>query len=133
MRTIELWTDGSCKKNGQKGAYGGWGAVMIDEEIGEYRACGREEATTNNIMEMTSVYIVYASDDWGARKGIVGIYTNKAIAIDHIIDYYRENTDLTESELQEARFQLNEFYQTQGITKADNFEIDIKSLNEWDW
>ena len=69
----------------------------------------------------------------GARKGIVGIYTHRAIAIDHIIDYYRENTDLTESELQEARFQLNEFYQTQGIVKADNFEIDIKSLNEWDW
>lgn len=84
-------------------------------------------------MEMTSVYIVYAADDWGARKGIVGIYTQKAISIDHIIDYYRENTDLTESELQEARNQLNEFYQTQGITKADNFEIDIKSLNEWDW
>jgi nucleoid-associated protein YejK len=84
-------------------------------------------------MEMTSVYIVYATDDWGARKGIVGIYTQKAIAIDHIIDYYRENTDLTESELQEARQQLYDFYQTQGITKADNFEIDIKSLNEWDW
>ena len=84
-------------------------------------------------MEMTSVYIVYATEDWGARKGIVGIYTQKAIAIDHIIDYYRENTDLTESELQEARQQLYDFYQTQGITKADNFDIDIKSLNEWDW
>lgn len=84
-------------------------------------------------MEMTSVYIVYAADDWGARKGIVGVYTDMAIAIDHIIDYYRENTDLTESELQEARQQLYDFYQTQGITKADNFEIDIKSLNEWDW
>lgn len=84
-------------------------------------------------MASVSVYIVYAADDWGSRKGIVGIYTNKAIAIDHIIDYYRENTDLTESELQEARQQLYDFYQTQGIVKADNFEIDIKSLNEWDW
>ena len=84
-------------------------------------------------MDTTSVYIVYAADDWGTRKGIVGVYTDKEIAIDQTIDYYRENTDLTESELQEARFQLNEFYQTQGITKADNFEIDIKSLNEWDW
>ena len=84
-------------------------------------------------MEMTSVYIVYAADDWGTRKGIVGVYTDKEIAIDQTIDYYRENTDLTESELQEARFQLSMYYQTQGITKADNFEIDIKSLNEWDW
>lgn len=84
-------------------------------------------------MDTTSVYIVYAADDWGTRKGIVGIYTDKEIAIDQTIDYYRENTDLTESELQEARFQLSMYYQTQGITKADNFEIDIKSLNEWDW
>ena len=84
-------------------------------------------------MDMTSVYIVYAADYWGARKGIVGIYTHRAIAIDHIIKHYRENTDLTESELQEARQQLYDFYQTQGITKADKFEIDIKSLNEWDW
>lgn len=84
-------------------------------------------------MDTTSVYIVYATDDWGARKDIVGIYTQKAIAIDHIIDYYRENTDLTESEIEEARQQLYDFYQTQGITKADNFDIDIKPLNEWDW
>ena len=84
-------------------------------------------------MEMTSIYIVYATDDWGARKDIVGVYTNKEIAIDHIINYYSENADLTESELQDARFQLNEFCQTQGITKADNFEIDVKSLNEWNW
>ena len=84
-------------------------------------------------MKMTSVYIVYATDDWGARKGIVGNYTDKVIAVDHIIDYYRANTDLTESELQEVRQQLQDFYQTQGITKADNFEIEVKSLNEWDW
>lgn len=84
-------------------------------------------------MDTTSVYIVYATDDWGARKGIVGIYTKKPIAIDDIIKHYRENTDLTESEIEEARQQLYDFYQTQGITKADNFDIDIKSLNEWDW
>ena len=84
-------------------------------------------------METTSVYIVYATDDWGKRKGIVGIYTNKDIAIEHIINYYRENNYLTESELQKAKQQLIEFYQTQGIIKADNFEIDVKTLNEWDW
>lgn len=84
-------------------------------------------------MRMTSVYIVYAADDWGARKGIVGVYTNKEIAIDQIIEYYRDNTDLTESERQEARHDLCEYNHTYGITKADNFEIDIKSLNEWDW
>ena len=52
---IQLWTDGSCKKNGQKGAYGGWAAIIVDKNLGEFRACGREEATTNNIMEMKAM------------------------------------------------------------------------------
>lgn len=84
-------------------------------------------------MKTKIVYLVHACDDWGAHKGLAGIYTDKALAIDDIIKDYRENYDFTESELQEARQQLQDFYQTQGITKADNFEIDIKSLNEWDW
>lgn len=84
-------------------------------------------------MKTKTVYLVHACDDWGAHKGLAGIYTNKEIAIDDIINDYRNNYDFTESELQEARQQLQDFYQTQGITKADNFEIEVKSLNEWDW
>ena len=84
-------------------------------------------------MKTKTVYLVHACDDWGAHKGLAGIYTNKEIAIDDIIKDYRNNYDFTESELQEARQQLQDFYQTQGITKADNFEIEVKSLNEWDW
>ena len=38
MRTIELWTDGSCKKNGQKGACGGWGGVpCLRKRRGHYQ------------------------------------------------------------------------------------------------
>ena len=67
----------------------------------------QEIKTTTLWKTKTFQFTSFMPDDWGARKGIVGIYTNKAIAIDHIIkDYYRENTDLTESELQEARQQL---------------------------
>ena len=84
-------------------------------------------------MKTKTVYLVHACDDWGAHKGIAGIYTDKEIAIDDIIKDYRNNYDFTESELQEVRQQLQDFYHTQGITKADNFEIEVKSLNEWDW
>ena len=69
----------------------------------------------------------------GTHKGIAGIYTDKNIAIDHIIKDYRENSDLTDSEIEEAKYQLEEYYQTQGITTADNFEIEVKSLDEWEW
>lgn len=81
-------------------------------------------------MKTNTVYLVHDCGDWGA---LAGIYTDKEIAIDDIIKYYRNNYDFTESELQEVRQQLQDFYHTQGITKADNFEIEVKSLNEWDW
>ena len=84
-------------------------------------------------MKTNTVYLVHACDDYGQHKGIAGIYTEKSIAIDHIIKDYRENSDLTDSEIEEAEYQLNEYYQTQGITKADNFEIEVMTLNEWDW
>lgn len=71
---LQLWTDGSCKKNGQKGAYGGWAAIIIDKEMeGEFRACGREESTTNNIMEMKAM--------------INGLKT--------ITDFYGDNVEVT--------------------------------------
>lgn len=56
MQQIELWTDGSCKRNGQEGAYGGWAAIISDKNTDyQFRACGREELTTNNIMEMKAI------------------------------------------------------------------------------
>lgn len=84
-------------------------------------------------MKTNTVYLVHACDDWGTHKGIAGIYTDKEIAIDHIINDYRENSDLTESEIENAEYELTEYYHTQGITKADNFEIEVIELNEWDW
>ena len=84
-------------------------------------------------MKTNTVYLVHACDDWGTHKGIAGIYTDKSTAIEHIINDYREHSDLTESEIEEAKYQLEEYYQTQGITKTDNFEIEVMELNEWDW
>lgn len=84
-------------------------------------------------MKTNTVYLVHACDDWGTHKGIAGIYTDKKIAIDHIINDYRENSDLTESEIENAEYELTEYSHTQGITKADNFEIEVMELNEWDW
>ena len=84
-------------------------------------------------MKSKTVYLVHACDDWGTHKGIAGIYTDKSTAIEHILNDYRDNSDLTDSEIEEAKYQLEEYYQTQGITTADNFEIEVKSLDEWDW
>ena len=44
---MEIYTDGSCKKNPGPG---GWGVYCNDTEL-----CGKEDKTTNNRMEMTAV------------------------------------------------------------------------------
>lgn len=83
-------------------------------------------------MEKT-VYLVHACDDWGAHIGIAGIYTKKSIAIEHILEDYRNNYDFTDEQLEEVKSQLEEYSQTQGITNADNYDIEVKTLDEWDW
>ena len=48
--SFTIYTDGSCLKNPGPG---GWAAVIIDENSGEYREIhGGESSTTNNRMEI---------------------------------------------------------------------------------
>ena len=51
---VEIYTDGSCKKNPGPG---GWGAVLVHESAGrrtEKELSGGEAETTNNRMELTA-------------------------------------------------------------------------------
>ena len=58
-----------------------------------------------------TVYLVHACDDWGAHIGIAGIYTKKSIAIEHILEFYRNNYDFTKEQLEDVKFQLEEYLQ----------------------
>lgn len=80
-----------------------------------------------------TVYLVHVCDDWGKHIGIAGIYTKKSIAIEHILEDYRNNYDFTKDQLEEVKYQLEQYDQTQGITNADNYDIEVKTLDEWDW
>lgn len=51
MKEIEIYTDGSCKKNPGPG---GWGAILVYGGR-EKELCGGERDTTNNRMELTAV------------------------------------------------------------------------------
>lgn len=48
---LKLYTDGSCIPNPGKG---GWGCIAVFENEDVYIS-GRQESTTNNIMELTAV------------------------------------------------------------------------------
>lgn len=51
MKKVEIYTDGSCKKNPGPG---GWGAVLVYGER-ELELSGGQADTTNNRMELTAV------------------------------------------------------------------------------
>lgn len=80
-----------------------------------------------------TVYLVHVCDDWGTHIGIAGVYTKKSVAIEHILQDYRDNYDFTDSELDEIKYQLEEYAQTQGVTKVDNYDIETRTLDEWTW
>lgn len=51
MKRVEIYTDGSCKKNPGPG---GWAAILVCGAA-EKELCGGEADTTNNRMELTAV------------------------------------------------------------------------------
>ena len=51
MKTVTLHTDGACSGNPGPG---GWGAILVYNEV-EKELSGGEENTTNNRMELTAV------------------------------------------------------------------------------
>ena len=51
MKAVDIYTDGSCKKNPGPG---GWGAILVYKGK-EKELCGGEADTTNNRMELTAV------------------------------------------------------------------------------
>ena len=66
---IVIYTDGACRGNPGPG---GWGAIIIENNI-ETEIYGKEENTTNNIMEMTAA--IKALEFFKINKNIV-LYTD---------------------------------------------------------
>lgn len=52
---IEIYTDGSLKKFGQKMTFGGWAYVVVQDQKEIYYASDCEENTTNQRMELTAI------------------------------------------------------------------------------
>ena len=66
---IVIYTDGACRGNPGPG---GWGVVIIEDNI-ETELCGKEDKTTNNIMEMTAA--IKALEYFNKKKDII-LYTD---------------------------------------------------------
>jgi len=79
---INIYTDGSCRKNGQKDAIGAWGFVALthDQKCIMHEDCARCMGTTNQRMELEAVI---QACNWAKPSALgpfdeVHIYTDSA-------------------------------------------------------
>jgi ribonuclease HI len=101
---IVLYTTGNCIDNGRKDSEGGWGFVLLWNNLEYYRS-GYEKSTTNNRMEMIAVIqglLEIKNKRGGLKEGNVLVISDSKYVTDGITDLYiwqkygwrmRENED----------------------------------------
>lgn len=93
---IEIYTDGSCKKNPGRG---GWAYTIYDKETDNWgRGQGSEEGTTNNRMEMRAV--IFALDHVKkhltneGKESTITIYTDSQYVIGGAVKGWKQKKNL---------------------------------------
>lgn len=79
---IEIYTDGSLKKSGQRMTFGGWSFVVSRDNDELYSAAGSEYGTTNQRMELRAIYeaLEYISPIRRPSEKVI-IYSDSAYAV----------------------------------------------------
>ena len=79
----EIYTDGSTRKNGQKGSSGGWGYVVVVDGKMDCYDNGTASPTTNQQMELTAAIEACKFIDSNSENGFipVKIYSDSAYLI----------------------------------------------------
>lgn len=77
--SISIYTDGSARGNGAKDCYGGWGFVVVENQLPIFSTSGNERNTTNNRMELTAILMAchHIAPDAASGNDII-IYTDSA-------------------------------------------------------
>ena len=87
-----IYTDGSLKKLGTTGLFGGWAFIVVQncEEI--YEAAGSEYGTTNQRMELQAIAyaLEYASKTRRPNERVV-IYSDSAYAVNCYLQHWYIN------------------------------------------
>lgn len=79
-----IYTDGSCRSNGNPDAIGGFGVVAVDEDK-IFTYAHQEEGSTNNREEMKA--ILYALLQFGNKEFAPTVYTDSAYAYNVFTDW----------------------------------------------
>ena len=81
ISTLDIYTDGSCKKLGST-TFGGWGFIAVRDSEKIYFSEGNERGTTNQRMELTAIAngLKYAQSARKPSEKVI-IYSDSAYAI----------------------------------------------------
>jgi len=131
---IEIYTDGSCLGNPGPG---GWGLLMLHENI-KVELSGGEEDTTNNRMEMTAIIkalelLNKKFDEKELSKLEIKIYSDSNLIIQTLNQGWKKkaNTDLW-AEIDKLRAWLNitwTWVKAHHTNKYNNL-VDVLAFNE---
>lgn len=82
MSTLEIYTDGSCKKLGMIKTFGGWSFIALRGGERIYEVARSEEDTTNQRMELLAIRnaLEFASKNRHPNESVI-IYSDSAYAI----------------------------------------------------
>lgn len=92
---LEIYTDGSCKKIGNKN-FGGWAYIAVEDSQQVYYKTGGELDTTNQRMELQAIRqaLMYAEECRKENQAVI-IYSDSAYAINcysqHWYETWRQN------------------------------------------
>lgn len=82
---MTIYTDGSCRSNGNPDAIGGFGVVAVDEEKGLFTYAHQEIGTTNNRQEIKAV--LYTLFNFGDKEFAPTVYCDSAYVVNIFNDW----------------------------------------------
>ena len=126
---IEIYTDGSLKKTGQKSTFGGWAFIVTQDAQKIYYDFGNEYNTTNQRMELVAIAnaLDYAKSIRQENEKVI-IYSDSAYAINCYLQEWYINWQINGWRNANKKEVANQDLWRRIIPYFDNFWYDFKKV-----
>jgi ribonuclease HI len=126
---IEIYTDGSLKKTGQKSTFGGWAFIVTQDAQKIYYDFGNEYNTTNQRMELVAIAnaLDYAKSIRQENEKVI-IYSDSAYAINCYLQEWYINWQINGWRNANKKEVANQDLWQRIIPYFDNFWYDFRKV-----
>lgn len=126
---IEIYTDGSLKKQGQQSTFGGWAFIATKDGKELFCDCGNEYGTTNQRMELTAIKeaLNYAKTIRKSSEKVI-IYSDSAYAINCYLQEWYINWQTNGWQNANRKEIANQDLWREIIPYFDNFWYDFRKV-----